>query len=303
MSVENYKVLTTDTSIDTILTVENERKRTEKQKLIEKNRELIKLIFSIIKMFGKLSLPLRGHDESKDSLNKGVFREFVEYLAKNGDTILADHLFTSGKNATYLSPMIQNEMIIIVGNSIRDYILKEVIISGPFSILMDETSDLSHKEQVSIFVRYIKHDNNTNIYTICEHMMALKETTETTGEALTSLLLNIFDMYKLDIRKLVGQGYDGGSNMKGATKGVQSRIKEINPNSLYTHCFAHNLNLVLVNSLTGKEHKEARNCFGIVELMYTHIEGSPARHSYFMDRQKEYNSGKTSLHFVSLSNT
>lgn len=70
---------------------------------------------------------------------------------------------------------------------------------------MDETSDLSHKEQVSIFVRYIKNDQNT--YTICEHMIALKETTETTGQALTNLLLSIFDTYKLDLNNLVGQCY------------------------------------------------------------------------------------------------
>src|SRR5580765_3138631 len=100
-------------------------------------------------------------------------------------------------------------MIIIIGNSIRNYILKEVRNSGPFSILMDETSDLLHKEQVSIFVCYIKNDEN--IYTICEHMIALKETTETIGQVLTNLLLSIFDTYKLDIKKLVGQGYDGGS--------------------------------------------------------------------------------------------
>lgn len=66
-------------------------------------------------------------------------------MAKNGDTILSDHLLTAGKNATYLSPVIQNEMIIIVGNSVRDCILREVRDSGLLSILMDETSDLSHK--------------------------------------------------------------------------------------------------------------------------------------------------------------
>lgn len=37
--------------------------------------------------------------------------------------------------------------------------------------------------------------------------------------------------------------------------------------------------------------------------MYTFIEGSPARHSYFMAQQKEFNPRNNSLHFVGLSNT
>lgn len=151
---------------------------------------------------------------------------------------------------------------------------------------MDETSDLSHKEQVSIFVRYVKFENQN--FTICEHIIALQETNQTTGAVLTELLLNVLSKNNLLVENLVGQGYDGGSNMRGATKGVQSRIKEINPNALYTHCFSHNLNLVLVNSLSGTRLITAKNFFGTVELIYSFIEGSPVRHSYFISKQKEY---------------
>src|SRR6218665_1944100 len=36
-------------------------------------------------------------------------------------------------------------------------------------------------------------------------------------------------------------------NMRGASKGVQVRIKQLNAMALFTHCFAHNLNRALVN--------------------------------------------------------
>ena len=36
--------------------------------------------------------------------------------------------------------------------------------------------------------------------------------------------------------------------MRGASKEVQARIKEINKNAIKTHCYAHNLNRALVNA-------------------------------------------------------
>ena len=76
--------------------------------------------------------------------------------------------------------------------------------------------------------------------------------------------------------------YDGGANMRGSCKGVQARIKEINPKAMYTHCFAHCLNRALVNAISSKEHACARNFFGVVELTYTFTEGSAMRHQYFI---------------------
>lgn len=81
-------------------------------------------IFNVVKLFGKLGLPFRGHDKSSNSSNKGVFKEFIQFLANNGDSILADHLKNSPHNTMYLSPEIQNEMISIIGESIKSYILK-----------------------------------------------------------------------------------------------------------------------------------------------------------------------------------
>jgi hypothetical protein len=236
-------------------------------------------------------------------ITRGVFKEFIQFLTSNGDSILAVHLKNSPHNAMYLSPEIRNEMVSITGESIKSYIVKEVIECGPFSILMDETSDLSYKEQVSNFVRYVKFGNQN--YTICEHIIALQETNQTTGEALTELILYILSKNNLLVENLVGRGYDGESNMRGAIKGVQSRIKEINPNALYTHCFSHNLNLVLINSLTGSRHTTLKHFFGTVELIYSFIEGSPVRHSYFISKQKcplRYtNDNTTCLHFTNCS--
>ena len=98
---------------------------------------------------------------------------------------------------------------------------------------------------------------------ITESLLALVDTGATTGEALASLLLNTLEKDQLDVQHVVGQGYDGGSNMRDAAKGVQARVKQVNPMALFTHCFAHNLNRVLVNAVCYTTMSDVRNFFGI----------------------------------------
>jgi hypothetical protein len=52
--------------------------------------------------------------------------------------------------------------------------------------------------------------------------------------------------YGLSISKIRGQGYDGTSNMKGQFHGLQRLVLNENPFAFYIHCFAHQLQLVVV---------------------------------------------------------
>ena len=149
-----------------------------RQAFIRRNRLILERLFNIVRLLGRLSLPFRGHDESEMSLHRGIFLVFVSYLAENGDHILANHLQEASSNAKYLSPRIQNEMIEIVGHEVRLEIVRRVKKSGVFDVLMDETTDVSHKEQVAIFVRYVSTTENIAIE---ERMLALVDTDVTTG--------------------------------------------------------------------------------------------------------------------------
>ena len=44
------------------------------------------------------------------------------------------------------------------------------------------------------------------------------------------------------------QGYDGASVMSGHVSGVQTRIRQVNPNAVYIHCRPHVLNLCIVHA-------------------------------------------------------
>jgi len=60
------------------------------------------------------------------------------------------------------------------------------------------------------------------------------------------------------VQNVVGQGYDGVSNMRGAAKVVQTRIRELNPTAIFVHCYAHNVNHALVNAACDTAIKEVR---------------------------------------------
>jgi len=54
-----------------------------------------------------------------------------------------------------------------------------------------------------------------------------------TGEAIASLIFNKLGEFRIPLHDCRGQGYDNGSNMKGAYKGVQAVILRKNPQALY----------------------------------------------------------------------
>ncbi|KAK4881943.1 hypothetical protein RN001_005262 [Aquatica leii] len=62
-------------------------------------------------------------------------------------------------NVSYLSPEIQNEFINCLGNHVRKKILAEVKEAKYFTIVFDITPDLSHKDQTSQILRYVKLDD------------------------------------------------------------------------------------------------------------------------------------------------
>jgi len=45
--------------------------------------------------------------------------------------------------------------------------------------------------------------------------------------------LDSLHKHDLSVHNVVGQGYDGGSNMRGAAKDVQARIKQLNPAAMF----------------------------------------------------------------------
>ena len=66
------------------------------------------------------------------------FLALLQFHIQAGDTVLSEHLQTAASNALYTSKMIQNEIIAMCGNIIRQNILDSIKEALFFSIIADE---------------------------------------------------------------------------------------------------------------------------------------------------------------------
>ena len=135
----------------------NSKRRLE----VQRNRDALSSITKTVIFCGKNDLPLRSHrddgriDPADDTARDGVFRDLIRFRAESGDQGLTDFPTSSPSNATYVSNTIQNNLISSIGNLVQQKIVKRANGSGVFSIMADETRDVSSKEQMCLCVRYI----------------------------------------------------------------------------------------------------------------------------------------------------
>ena len=109
-----------------------------------------------------------------------------------------------------------------------------------FSIMVDESSDVSKREQVAFCVRSVDEDLHSH-----EDFIGLYEMEKTDATTMDNVIRDIFLRLSLDKAKLHGQCYDGCSTMMGRKKGVATLIKrDVQVLVLPTHFYAHSLNLV-----------------------------------------------------------
>lgn len=174
---------------------------------------------------------------------------------------------TGQRNATYLGHETQNEILDCLAEMVRTSITTEVAQSEAFSILVDETKDMSKKEEMSFVIRYYYNGS------VRESFLAFEAAQCLDAAALSQKIVHILQNRGLDYKNhLVGQAYDGASVMSGKNTGVQARIKSEAPLAFYVHCNTHCLNLVLVD--TVKCIPEANCFFSILQKVYVCVSGS-----------------------------
>lgn len=287
-SRNHYHVTCVQIADNFMITFKNPQKEvinlinTERKKQVEENRNRLKPIVESIIFLGRQNIPLRGHrdhgnffenDLEKNSIvNKGNFRELLHYRINSGDSILETHLKTTHSKATYISPVVQNELIDCCRIIITEIILKEIKESKFYSVIFDETTDLSHSSQMSLVLRYIHkgvvkenfiafidcHAYVYNTDTINENNLEPKLNGEILGDTVISLL----QKFDLDLKYCVGIGTDGCSVMVSLVRGAVQKIQSHAKNAIHCPCANHALNLSISKSSSVQS---IRNSVGIMK--------------------------------------
>jgi hypothetical protein len=245
---------------------------------IEENKHYLKTIGEVLLLTATQNIAQRGHRESETSKNQGNFREILNLVSKH-DPFIKKRLKEGPRNATYTSKAIQNEILDNLAEMVLGEIMDEVKASKYFSVMADETKDISKKEQMSIVLRYY-YDG-----AVRESFLGFSEAKHLDAGSLASMIIACLTKFGLEYREnLVGQGYDGASVMSGTCSGVQTRIKKEAKHAFYVHCNAHCLNLVLVDCV--KKVPEAGEFFSLLQHLYVFMSGSYV-HEKWLQKQTE----------------
>ncbi|XP_057452471.1 uncharacterized protein LOC130744300 [Lotus japonicus] len=233
-------------------------------------------VIDCIRFLLRQGLAFRGNDESESSSNKGNFLKLLDFLSNHNDTI-AQVLKNAPKNLKLIAPSIQKDIVRAAANETTRAILDDLG-DNLFAILVDESRDISVKEQMVVALRYVNKKGQ-----VIECILGLVHVSNTNASSLKLALDSSFAKYGLSLLRLRGQGYDGASNMQGEFNGLKSLILKENRCAFYIHCFAHQLQLALI--IVAKKHVEIALFFSIVANLSNVAGASCKRRDILRDKQ------------------
>ncbi|XP_022899203.1 uncharacterized protein LOC111412495 [Olea europaea var. sylvestris] len=142
--------------------------RTHSKRTKDEYRVRLNASIDCVRLLLQQGLSFRGNDESEDSRNHGNFLELLKWLCDHNNETKASCLKNAPENLQLTSPSIQKDIVSAIAFETLDIIMKDIG-DGLFSILVDESCDVSVKEQMSIVLRYVnkKGKNPCGFYIHC----------------------------------------------------------------------------------------------------------------------------------------
>lgn len=221
---------------------------------------------------------IQGDDEQWDfgqGLAGGLFLNIMENLVFKLRPELLDLAKKLPKNAKYLSPDIQNEIVDIMAQMVRDAHTAKIKEAEYFTIMVDGTTDKSSEEIQALVVRYL----DAVTQEIEERALNVDGTGRSAKEIFEFVRKTLEDDCRIGFDGLVSQAYDGASVMSGDKGGLQALVNDYcNRTIPYIHCFCHRLHLVVVDVM--KNIDEISEYFSTVTGLYTFFKLSAVKEKY-----------------------
>ena len=242
-----------------------------KQKM--ENRQMLLKILANIRFLARQSIAIRGDGDKENS-------DFIQLFKLRGEDDPKFAKWLEKKTDKYVSADIQNELLKVMGlQFLRD--IGAAFHNAEFSSLMvDETTDISNKEQAVLCFCWVSDDLIAH-----REFVGLYGTENTEAQTLVNIILDVLTRLNLSIKKLRGQCYDGASSMSGPRSGVAKKISDLESRAVYTHCYGHSLNLACMDTIkSSKVMQEAPDINGEVTKL---VKLSPRTGSVFQHLKDE----------------
>jgi len=272
--------------------------KNKRQQIIQEERdhafhtEVICILLDVAKTLGRQSLAFRGHANDEN----GNFKQII-YLISRHCPLLKEWLDSSRfrpYHTNYMSPKSQNEFINILGSSIKSNISKKVNDARQFAVMADTTPDLSHKDILSVVVRFVNDKGKPE-----ERLLEVREIVDKSGKGMANEILETLRTNNLDLQNLVFQSYDFANNMSGQFNGAQQKISEaIGRKIPYIPCKAHRINTFIEHACDSS--LIISDLFSIIQELYVFFSSSTKRYGPLLNKLNEI---ENSLKLRNLSQT
>ncbi|KAH7665581.1 Ribonuclease H-like protein [Dioscorea alata] len=187
-------------------------------------RARVTAILCVIRFLLLQGLAFRGHDESSSSTNRGNFLEMLNWYGTEVESVGRVIKKNAPGNNQMTSPQIQKELVRACAEETTRAIIDEIG-NNHFSILLDESRDKSIKEQMTVIVRFVNKQGQ-----VIERFFAVEHVVDTSAISLKTALDGLFARCEGNL-----------------INGLKTLILNENPFAFYVHCFAHQLQLVVVS--------------------------------------------------------
>ncbi|XP_065862917.1 uncharacterized protein [Euphorbia lathyris] len=198
------------------------------------------VVVHVIRYLLEAGVAFRGHDELESSTRPGNFLLLVKWYCMRDEGVRKVMKLNAPGNNQLTCHTIQTEIIEACALETKKIILNEI---GDkfFTVLIDEARDCSVKEKMAVVWRFVNDHGE-----VIERFLRLVHVRETSAQCLKKTLDAFFAVNRLSITRVRGQGYDGASNMSSQFHGLKALILNENKHAHYIHCYAHQLQLVVV---------------------------------------------------------
>ena len=134
------------------------------------------------------------------------------------------------------------EMFLLLGKIIKEYVVKRVLKSNCFGLLCDEVCDISCKEQLVTFIKFVDPTGK-----VTTEFLAVDDVLENfnsaNAEPIKSVVIKQLEESKLDVRKITGLASDGASIMTGNRNCAASLLRKECKIMRNVHCICPRLAL------------------------------------------------------------
>ena len=257
----------------------------EKQRF--KNRQMLLKILTNIRFLARQGLPLRGSWNKEYNIE--IDSNFHQLILFRCDNQRDRQSWLDQFTDKYTSPKMQNEMLQVLALGILKELSSRILSSEFYTVMADESADLSNEEQVVICIRWIDEELFAH-----EDFVSLKPVAKCTSEMIFDVIKAAIGQMRLKLSDLRGQYYDGSAVMAGHKNGVAAKIKEQNPKCLYTHCYGHALNLSVKDACN--DVPTLTETFAVAKEICKLIKKSPQRETLLRKLRKENDNDAKRVH-------